>query len=98
MKENDLKKEIVDRLGHLSRERESVKDRVTDEALAFFDIADCLTCVVKGCLEIRSTLSPEIVSVLSAVIVGIGNKDVFGEVEMLMAMKDMKLQKESDLH
>lgn len=63
-----------------------------------FGVADRLTEITVDCIGITHMLTPEIVSILSATIVGITRGDVIREVEQWLLIKDERLQGKMTKH
>lgn len=86
---NDWKVNRAETLAHLE---EHNKTDAYKKMVELFGVADRLTEITVDCIGITHILTPEIVSILSATIVGITRGDVIKEVELWLLIKDEHLQ------
>lgn len=63
--------------------------RATESMRALFKIADQLSDAVRNCIDIESPITPEVVSIVSSMVLGITNAQGAREVEKLMAIRAM---------
>jgi len=64
---------------------EDMDERAVVKSL--FDVADQLTGIINECIDIYHPLTPEIVGLVSAIVLGITKGDVVEEVERLLGFK-----------
>lgn len=88
----EIKKKTLQRLDEWKKERETGD-------LQLNEIADKLSDIIRESINIDNDLIPEIVGVLSAVVVGItGGRSVVAEVEMILEMARDYNNKKSKQH
>lgn len=78
----------------LIEEANRVNEQLTDEdkrgaasMKALFQVADQLTSAVMSAMDIESPITPEVVSVISAMVLGITNAQGAKEVEKLISLR-----------
>lgn len=102
-----IKKVALEELGkwrearvEMLQEAQSVSKEFDIDVLEeLFQVADQLTTVIESCINLQHGMTPEIVAVLSAVVLGITNGDgVAHEVDNLMRIKRERKQSHTTSH
>ena len=103
---DEIKQKGLDFLNEWQSERTSMLEKAEatnptesfDITKSLFGVADQLTETVRTSINIPHPLIPDIVSIISAVVLGITNGNIVGEVNSFLSIRNDVLFKHSQKH